>query len=499
VATGVNGSVVAGYTDSADFPIHTNGGEPVYDATHNGGTDAFTAFVNNGGVTTHSSFLGGSSWEHAYDVAVDGMGHVTVGGVTDSINFPLHRQDPRVEPAPLRGFLTRFADREPVSLGPQDRSFHVGNYAEVHGATRVISPWPDAASGKAVSFEALGKPRPPAPLADPDDYIELSVTGLSGGPYRVWMRGYALFYQHDSVWMQFDTSVDDDEPSQADPIYRIGTTSAMTMVLEDCAGCDVHEWGWQDNGYGRHILGPTVFFDAAQGETRIRIQRREEGIVIDQLVFAHASSPYFFYPPGYQKDDVTIVPETGAPTPGGSREIVVYTGVDSAVLAGTWRVDADATAAGGRMLTHPNANAPKVAAPLAAPASYAEFSVDVEPGVPYYLYLRGKAAANDPYNDSVYVQFEGSQFDVGTTSAVAVNIETCSGAGLQGWGWRSGPWCTGTSGAGTTVTFATGGTKRIRLQPREDGISIDQIVLSADRFATAPPGAVKNDATIVPR
>jgi hypothetical protein len=33
----------------------------------------------------------------------------------------------------------------------------------------------------------------------------------------------------------------------------------------------------------------------------------------------------------------------------------------------------------------------------------------------------------------------------------------------------------------------------------EDGISIDQIVLSADRFATAPPGAVKNDGTIVPR
>jgi hypothetical protein len=34
---------------------------------------------------------------------------------------------------------------------------------------------------------------------------------------------------------------------------------------------------------------------------------------------------------------------------------------------------------------------------------------------------------------------------------------------------------------------------------REDGFSIDQIVLSAGKYFNAAPGALKNDTTIVPR
>jgi hypothetical protein len=37
------------------------------------------------------------------------------------------------------------------------------------------------------------------------------------------------------------------------------------------------------------------------------------------------------------------------------------------------------------------------------------------------------------------------------------------------------------------------------VQVREDGIGIDQIVLSAGRFLTASPGALKNDSTILAR
>jgi hypothetical protein len=39
----------------------------------------------------------------------------------------------------------------------------------------------------------------------------------------------------------------------------------------------------------------------------------------------------------------------------------------------------------------------------------------------------------------------------------------------------------------------------MRIQVREDGVQIDQIVLSAGRYLTTPPGAVSNDATIVPK
>ena len=38
---------------------------------------------------------------------------------------------------------------------------------------------------------------------------------------------------------------------------------------------------------------------------------------------------------------------------------------------------------------------------------------------------------------------------------------------------------------------------RIRVQSREDGVMIDQIVLSANKYKTTRPGGVKNDATIL--
>jgi len=47
--------------------------------------------------------------------------------------------------------------------------------------------------------------------------------------------------------------------------------------------------------------------------------------------------------------------------------------------------------------------------------------------------------------------------------------------------------------------FAATGSQTIRVQVREDGLSIDQIVLSADRFLAVAPGAARNDTTILPR
>jgi hypothetical protein len=43
------------------------------------------------------------------------------------------------------------------------------------------------------------------------------------------------------------------------------------------------------------------------------------------------------------------------------------------------------------------------------------------------------------------------------------------------------------------------GVQTIRIQRREDGISIDQIVLSRVTYLARSPGATKNDATILPR
>jgi hypothetical protein len=47
------------------------------------------------------------------------------------------------------------------------------------------------------------------------------------------------------------------------------------------------------------------------------------------------------------------------------------------------------------------------------------------------------------------------------------------------------------------VTFSTSGPHTIRIQVREDGAQIDQIVLSPNRYLNSPPGAIRNDATII--
>ena len=60
------------------------------------------------------------------------------------------------------------------------------------------------------------------------------------------------------------------------------------------------------------------------------------------------------------------------------------------------------------------------------------------------------------------------------------------------WGWTDNGWDT----LGTHVYFASSGIHTIRVQQREDGATIDQIVISPDTYLTMPPGWTHNDQTI---
>jgi hypothetical protein len=149
--------------------------------------------------------------------------------------------------------------------------------------------------------------------------------------------------------------------------------------------------------------------------------------------------------------------------------------------------------------------APKVNAPLASPASYVDYGFVADPTLEYKLWIRVKAQNNYWGNDSIWVQFGGAtdaagnaMFRNGTTSGLAVNLEECNGCGVSGWGWRDDAW--GASGvmSSTYLRFPAGGVQSLRIQTREDGASLDTIVLSARKYKTTRPGAVKNDATRIP-
>jgi hypothetical protein len=86
---------------------------------------------------------------------------------------------------------------------------------------------------------------------------------------------------------------------------------------------------------------------------------------------------------------------------------------------------------------------------------------------------------------------------IGTSTSVEVNLEDCSGCGNSGWGWEDNGW--GTPGSlGPEIRFPTAGVRTLRVQNREDGFYIDQIVLSPKLHLTASPGANKDDNTILP-
>jgi phosphatidylserine/phosphatidylglycerophosphate/cardiolipin synthase-like enzyme len=205
-------------------------------------------------------------------------------------------------------------------------------------------------------------------------------------------------------------------------------------------------------------------------------------------------------------------PSPPPPSPAASNVVVDAANVPSANLHGEWSVVADLTAAGGMKLSTPDGGVKNTSSALAAPVHYVDVPLTANAGTEYTLWLRVQALNNSKLSDSLYVQFSDAQvsgtgaYPIGTTSALVVNLATDgSGSSLSGWGWVNGAYWLGQA---ATFTFPTSGPHTLRMQVREDGVQVDQIVLSPSTFfnagASCPntcggaPGPVSNDQTIVP-
>jgi hypothetical protein len=186
-----------------------------------------------------------------------------------------------------------------------------------------------------------------------------------------------------------------------------------------------------------------------------------------------------------------------------AREIVLYTSA-AEVVGSAWSRVSDATAADGARVWNPNRGAARIKTPLASPSSYVEITFQAEAGVAYHLWVRAIAERNSVYNDSVHVQFSGSVdagglaiYRIGTRKSAAVVLEDGSNAGVHGWGWQDNQY--GAGALAGPIYFNSAGVQTLRLQQREDGVSIDQIVLSSGKYVATAPGALEDDAVILPR
>lgn len=186
----------------------------------------------------------------------------------------------------------------------------------------------------------------------------------------------------------------------------------------------------------------------------------------------------------------------------GAQEVVLHS-TDVATIKGNWTRVSDSSAASSQMMSSKDNGWSTTSLPKSSPADYFEASFTAQAWVKYRIWVRARATNNSKWNESVWLQFGDSldasgdaAYRIGTANGLLFNLESCSGCGVSGWGWTGGAyWISENS----QVQFASAGTKKIRVQTREDGVQIDQIVLSASKYLGSRPGAEKSDSTRLAR
>ena len=162
-----------------------------------------------------------------------------------------------------------------------------------------------AAGGKRLWNMNAGAPKVATAASNPASYVQFTFNAVAGKPYHLWIRGRGEnnVYTNDSVFVQFSNAV----TSAGAATMRIGTTSAAEYNLEDCSGCGLSGWGWQDNGWGAGVMGAKIYFSTTGTQT-LRIQSREDGLSIDQIILSPSSSTFLNASPGLLRNDVKIYP-----------------------------------------------------------------------------------------------------------------------------------------------------------------------------------------------
>jgi regulation of enolase protein 1 (concanavalin A-like superfamily) len=367
--------------------------------------------------------------------------------------------------------------------------------ADVHGDW-VREADSTAAAGVVLRNPDRGRSRISPALASPPNYFEMRFSAKRATAYHLWvrMRAQNNATKNDSVHVQFSDSVN----ATGQSIARIGSTGSAEVVLQNGPGGGSPQgWGWTDNGWGS--LGSPIYF-AADGTHVIRIQQREDGPSIDQIVL----SPVTFASaaPGARSSDTRIFARALGigPTVSAGTSVIRAASAAAGRIFGSWQTVSDSTAAGSQALRNPDTGAARIAPALSSPASYFEVSFNADAGRAYHVWVRMKTDGNSLSNDSVHFQFNDSVTSssaptarIGTDTSFEMVLQNGStGPTPHGWGWTDNGW----GALGTNVYFATTGAHTLRVQQREDGALIDQIVITPDTFLTSAPGWRLDDLTI---
>ena len=128
-------AIVAGGTDSANFPTTPGTFEPVFSG---GIFDSFIAKVSpDGSSLIASTFLGGTGYDQALSVALDSQGNVYLTGEINSYNFPI---TPQVVPSSLSGYTSSFVSILSPGLNRLLVSYYLGGSQYNTGWSITVGP-----------------------------------------------------------------------------------------------------------------------------------------------------------------------------------------------------------------------------------------------------------------------------------------------------------------------------------------------------------------------
>ena len=296
------------------------------------------------------------------------------------------------------------------------------------------------------------------------------------------------------------TPLPPDKPSYASPA-NLSTGSPTTVTLKWKAGLWAHNY---DIYFGTSSTPPLLVSNVNLGPSETATDYKtytlpplQSGttyywkIVSKTMANAAASGSTWSFTTGGSQ----APPPTGGPT------VVLWAStVPASSIHGNWTRIADASAAGGSALQNPDHGAAKIAPALSSPTNYFQATFPASSHTAYHLWVRMRAQNNSTSNDSIHVQFNDSAdslgravMRIGSTSSAEVVLQASGGPAPLGWGWTDNGW----GSLGANIYFATTGTHTLRIQQREDGAIVDQIVLSPGTYYSTPPGGRQDNTTIL--
>jgi len=215
---------VVGTTQSSNFPTVAP-----FQATHGGGYDAFVLKLSSSGQPVYSTYLGGSSAERGYGIALDSNGCIIVAGETWSSDFPIENAYQPVKNVSSDCFITKFNS---TGTGLNFSTFYGGSaYQWIYDV--------DTTGDNAIVITGVSEPDPWFPIINPLASSGSGVEGFVAAFNGCGIPQMSSFIGGSSLDIGYNIMIDDQER-----IYVMGTTESTNFPKKDPIQSNL--WGWSD-------------------------------------------------------------------------------------------------------------------------------------------------------------------------------------------------------------------------------------------------------------